>query len=366
LHGELLSHFDNSQQVAASQPSDEAPRKFGKPFDRRDADLIIRSCDDVDFHVHKAVLGTASVVFEDMFTAPGPSPHEKGQEDPVLSLTEDSKTLHRLLTAIYPVDPSVPETPEDAIFLLATCQKYEMDSTAKRIRSLLKERTPPLFTALDSFRAYGIASRYHLKEEALLAARLTLERPMNFNSCGEDLRFISGADLFRLWEYHTECTKAVRNCINQMKRTSGESFPYSSRSCSGTVNIGKYNTDELQSVPRWWHGYFLGKVADRPSPKTITDRVAFERALVAHRSSSGCAACLQPDETRVDNTICAAFEAKLTAAIDQVGIATPLGLIVFSKLKGTPGSQRRCLYMGLGGSGVLIEHHLTPVFFFSF
>jgi hypothetical protein len=350
LHGELLSLFDESEEVADSRPSDEAPRKFGKPFDRRDADLIIRSCDQVDFRVHKAVLGTASVVFEDMFTAPGPSAHEKGQEDAVLSLTEDSKTLHRLLTAIYPVDPSVPETPEDALFLLATCQKYQMDSTAIRIRSLLKERTPPLFTALDSFRAYGIASRYHLKEEALLAARLTLERPMNFNSCGEDLRFISGADLFRLWGYHTECTKAVRNCINKMKRTSGEGFPFSSRSCSGTVNIGKYNTDELQSVPRWWHGYFLSRVADRPSPKTITDRPAFERALVAHRSSSGCAACLQLDETRVDNTICAAFEAKLTAAIDQVGAIYPLGLIVFSELKGTPGPQRCYLYMGLGSS----------------
>jgi hypothetical protein len=253
-----------------------------------------------------------------MFTAPGPSPHEKGLDDLALSLTEDSKTLYYLLTAIYPVDPSVPETLEDALFLLATCQKYQMDSTASRVRSLLRERTPPLFTALNSFRAYGIASRYHLKEEAVLAARLTLERHMNFNLCGEDLRFISGADLFRLWEYHTECTKAATNCINRMKRTSGESFPFSSRSCSGSVHIGKYDTDGLQSVPRWWHSYFLNRVADRPSPKMITDRLAFERALTAHRNASNCAACLQPDETRIDNTICAAIEAKLTAAIAQV------------------------------------------------
>ena len=280
--------------------------------------MIIRSCDQVDFHVHKVVLGIASVVFEDMFTAPGPPPHEKGQDVPIINLTEDSKTLHHLLTAIYPVDSVIPGTLEDALFLLATCQKYEMDSTALCVRALLKERVPPLVTALNSFRAYGIASRYHLKEEALFAARLTLERSMNFDACSEDLHFISGADLFRLWEYHNECIKAARNCIGQTKK---DGFPLVAKICSGSVNVGRYDTEGLQSVPRWWHGHFLSRVADRPAPKTITDRPAFERALAVHRSSSSCAACLQPDETRVDNTVCAAFEAKLTAAINQVSIS---------------------------------------------
>ena len=320
MRGELLSLFDPAEEVADARPSREEPRKFGKPFDRLDADLIIRSCDQVDFHVHKVVLGIASVVFEDMFTAPGPPPHEKEQGVPVITLTEDSKTLHHLLTAIYPVDPIISGTIEDALFLLATCQKYEMDSTAYCVRSLLKERKPPLVTVFNSFRAYGIASRYHLKEEALLAARLTLERPMNFNACSEDLRFISGADLFRLWGYHNECIKAAKNCIGQMKKH-GDGFPPLSKSCSGSVNIGKYDTEALQSVPRWWHGHFFNRVGDRPSPKTITDRPAFERALVAHRSASSCVACLQPDDTRMDNTICAAFEAKLTAAINQVSVS---------------------------------------------
>jgi hypothetical protein len=326
MRGELLSLFDPAEEVADARQFREEPRKFGKPFDRVDADLIIRSCDQVDFHVHKVVLGIASVVFEDMFTAPGPgpSPHEREQDVPIINLTEDSKTLHHLLTAIYPVDPIISATLEDTLFLLATCQKYQMDSTACYVRSLLKRRQPPLVTATNSFRAYGIATRYHLKEEALLAARLTLERPMNFDVCSGDLRFISGADLFRLWGYHNKCINAAKSCIGQMKKHGDGGFPPLSKSCSGSVNVGKcHDIEGPQSVPRWWHGHFLNIVGDRPSPKTITDRPAFERALVAHRSSSSCAACLQPDETRVDNTICVAFEAKLTAAIDQVGF--PLG-----------------------------------------
>jgi BTB/POZ domain len=319
MHSKFLSLLDRSAEAHTDpRPLDDPPKDFGPPFDRKDSDLIIRTCDQVDFHVHKAVLAIASVVFEDMFTAPGPSPHEQGQSTPVITLTEDSKTLHRLLTVLYPVDLSIPESMEDALFLLATCQKYQMDAPAACIRTLIKGCTSPLFTVQNSFRAYGIASRYHLREEALLAARLTLERAMNFNECGEDLAFISGAALFQLWEYRTECIKVAKDCISKMKRN--QNAPTISRTCPGPIIIGKYDTEELQAMPRWWHTHFLHRVADRPSPKTITNRVAFERSLLAHKGASGCSLCLQPDETRVDNSICVAVEAKLSAAIEQVSI----------------------------------------------
>ena len=70
MRGELLSLFDPAEEVADTQLFREEPRKFGKPFDRVDDNLImiIRSCDQVDFHVHKAVLAIGSVAFEDIFT----------------------------------------------------------------------------------------------------------------------------------------------------------------------------------------------------------------------------------------------------------------------------------------------------------
>ena len=309
--------MDGSEESPILQLSSEQPRNFGPPFERRDADLIIRSCDQVDFHVHKAILGVASVAFEDMFTAPG-----QGQNESVVNLAEDSKTLHRLLTAIYPVDLSIPETFEEYLSLIASCQKYQMDSTTVYIRSLLKERIPPLFTALNSLRAYGIATRYHLEEEALLAARLTLECRMDFHTCVEDLHYISGADLFRLWQYRTKCTAVAKDCINQMIWDEDDA-PSASASYSGPVHVGKYDT-ELQSVPRGLHRHFLQRAANHPSPKIITDRKAFEDALKRHRTATcTCPACLSPDETRVVNTICAAVEAKLKVAIDQVSRIAP-------------------------------------------
>jgi hypothetical protein len=82
MRGKLLSLFDPAEEVTDARPFREEPRKFGKPLDRVDDDLVmvIRSCDQVDFHIHKVILAIASVEFEDMFTAPEPSPHENGQD----------------------------------------------------------------------------------------------------------------------------------------------------------------------------------------------------------------------------------------------------------------------------------------------
>ena len=316
MHDRLLSLFDclgEASDLQLSTTSHRQPSNFGPPFDRGDSDMTIRSCDNVDFHVHKAILGIASTTFEDMFTIP--SPHGQEQVKEVIGLTENSKTLNHLLSVIYPIDPIVPDTLDDALSLLSTCQKYQMDSTATRIRALIKAGTP-LFTVTNSFRAYGIASRYCLEEEALSAARLTLERTMDFNTCGEDLRFISGADLSRLFVYRNECTRVAKDCINKM--IDHKTPPLSSSSCSRPVNIGKYDTKALQSVPRWWHGHFLSRIAEQPSPKTVSDRQAFEKAIAPHRDTSWCSSCLPPDETRIDNTICAAIEAKLGTVIEQV------------------------------------------------
>ena len=336
MHDQLLLLFDGLGEDLSPQPSGVQPRNYGPPFDRGDSDITISSCDHVHFQVHKAILGIASVVFEDMFTAPGSSPHEEGQVKQTIDLTENSKTLLHLLSAIYPMDPIIPDTLEGALSLLSVCQKYQMDSTVTRVRALIRACTPPLFTAENAFRAYGIASRYQLEEEALHAARLTLECSMDFDTLGEDLRFISGADLFRLYGYRNECTKAAKDCIDKM--TDHKPSPLPTLLCSRSVDINKYDTDELQSVPRWWHGHFLSRIADLPSPKMVTDRPAFERAIAMHRTMSGCSVCLQPDETRIDNTICAAFEAKLNEVIEQVSLHHAHGS--FPKLICTAGPSR--------------------------
>src|SRR5712675_845171 len=302
VHRELLPLFEGSKGPPTPQTSGE---DFGSPFNRKDADLIIRSSDQIDFHVHQSNLGMASVVFEDMFTVPGPSPREQGQNKPVINLTEDSETLHRLLTLLYPIEHSTPETLEDALSLLVACQKYQMDSTIARIRSLLKDHEPPLFTAQNSFRAYGVARQYHLKEEALVAGRLTLERSLDFDECGEDLHFISGADLVKLWRYRAECTKVAKDCINQLK------------SSDATVQyMPRHYYEPRIYWSGWCYDHFLNRVPDKPSPKLITDRQVFETAGL----NQNYCGIVQYNVTRIYESVRAEVEAKLKAAIDEVSI----------------------------------------------
>ncbi|KAH8996742.1 hypothetical protein EDB92DRAFT_1522677 [Lactarius akahatsu] len=315
MHDELLLLFDDLGDAIDPLPSGGRPRNFGAPFDRGDSDITLRSCDRVDFQVHKGILGIASAAFDDMFGIPGPSPHEQGQVKQVIDLTEDSKTLLHLLSVIYPMEAIVPDTLEDALSLLSACQKYQMDFIANCVRASMRARTPPLFTVENCFRTYGIASRYHLEEEALLSARLTLECPLTFDGCGEDLCFISGTDLFRLHRYRKECIKVAKNCV---ERETGRGISQSFSHCSSR----SANMDGLQTVSGWWKGHFLNRIADLPSPKTVTNRLVFEGAMIVHRTVTGCPLCQQ--ETRIDN-ICAVFEAKLSEAIDQVGLNHALG-----------------------------------------
>ncbi|KAH9050317.1 hypothetical protein EDB84DRAFT_1259565 [Lactarius hengduanensis] len=322
MHDKLLSLFDGLGEVIDPQPSGGQPTNFGAPFDRGDSDVTIRSRDRVDFQVHKAILGIASAAFEDMFTAPGPSPHGQGQAKQVIDLTEDSKTLLHLLSMVYPMEFIVPDTFEDALSLLSACQKYQMDPTATRIRALIRTCTPPLFTAENSFRAYGIARRYHLEEEALLSARLTLERAMTFEGCGEDLRFISGTDLFQLCGYRKECIEVAKGCIH--RRT--EKTPPSHYS---DYFIESYAV-RFQMEWHWSHQYFLQRIADQPSPKSVTDRPAFKRAFASHQRvhHSSCL-CGELDEDTIDTTmICAAYEVKLSEVIEQVSLDPASGRIL--------------------------------------
>jgi hypothetical protein len=215
MNDQLFLLSDSLGDDIDPQPSSGQPGN-GAPFDRGDSDITIRSCDRVHFQVHKAILGIASTVFEYMFTAPGSLPHGHEQVKQVIDLTEDSKTLLQLLSVMYPMDPIFPDTFAGTPSLLSACQKYQMGSTVTHIRALMRECMPSLFTTENSFRAYGTASRYQLEEEALHAARLTLEFSMDFNTIGEDLRFISGIDLFRLHEFRNECTEVAKDCIEKM------------------------------------------------------------------------------------------------------------------------------------------------------
>ena len=103
------------------------------PFDKANADIIIRTADDVDFHVHRIILILASPFFEDMFSLPqGPS--TSTLELPVIDVSEPSHTWDALLRICYPCTDPVLEDLGDITTLLEAAAKYQVahvETTAK-------------------------------------------------------------------------------------------------------------------------------------------------------------------------------------------------------------------------------------------
>ncbi|KAF8262687.1 hypothetical protein EI94DRAFT_1517841, partial [Lactarius quietus] len=94
--------------------------------DASQADVIVRSSDDVDFLVHKSILACSSPVFNDMFSLPQPSNNEAVDGLPMVKLAEDAEIVRALITTIYPIPSELPTSYDRILGLLAAAQKYDM------------------------------------------------------------------------------------------------------------------------------------------------------------------------------------------------------------------------------------------------
>ena len=68
-HGSVASSSNISQQIFLRIMSGGSAYA-SEPFDHAKADIILRSSDNIDFHVFKLFLSLASPFFEDMFNIP--------------------------------------------------------------------------------------------------------------------------------------------------------------------------------------------------------------------------------------------------------------------------------------------------------
>lgn len=186
-------------------PRDIKPRhvRFGHPFDDDDADVVLRSSDNVDFYFHKTLLSNASPFFESKLSlfqpSPGSSESDSDHEthppafNPLvvrISLEENGSVVNVLLSMLladdgYDVgkedleyftgdDIVRPTSLEDALALINAAAKYDMATVFSRAQSFLGE-----FLTLDTcLLIYATAHRLTLHHETLSAARLTLQLPL--------------------------------------------------------------------------------------------------------------------------------------------------------------------------------------------
>ncbi|EIW53676.1 uncharacterized protein TRAVEDRAFT_23933 [Trametes versicolor FP-101664 SS1] len=171
----------------------------------RVGDLIIRTADEVDFHVYKAIIAAASIVFADMLSIPQPSPATTGDSDkPAVDVAERSVVWEILIMLCYAPRPPTPEDFEDLDAVRAILDagvKYRMDVAVEyaRLGLLL-----PRFVKEKPFVVYALGCAYKLPDVTRAAARHSLRFPIYFEY-SKELDLLSPRAFHHLFEYRREC-----------------------------------------------------------------------------------------------------------------------------------------------------------------
>ena len=85
------------EEIPAKSDTSFVPLLLNVP----DANIIIRSSDQVNFRVHKSVLAMSSIFFENLLSLPQPPDEELVDGLPVVQLSEDAGVLSNLISLLY-------------------------------------------------------------------------------------------------------------------------------------------------------------------------------------------------------------------------------------------------------------------------
>lgn len=280
----------------------------GPPFDNPKADVILRSCDNVDFRTFKLLLTLVSPIFEDMFGMEQQPSEDSINEmidgAPVVSLEEKSMTLGKLLGFCHPNGPPVEvDKLEDLKDLLAAAVKYDMDALLSRIAVNL---VAPKFLDEDPVRVYAIACRFKLENEARISARATLRIPLAGRPCLEELDHITGATLHRLVQYHEQCAAAATFL------TANFEWIINRHHCWWSCRVCSRDQGDLCTV--WWMSYMnerSKKLAIRPYADTFQNSTFGMLNSIVQKTASckqGCSKNALNEVQGIDKKFCVAIE----------------------------------------------------------
>ena len=190
------------------------------------ANIIIQSCDLVNFRVHKQILAMSSPFFNDMLSLPQPQLSDEDVIDglPVVQLSEDAEVLRGLVSMLYPIPSELPNSYEKALTLSATARKYDMVSVQSRILAEIKSREFPPLTEAEIFRSYAISSSGGLSSEREKLARLTLDFPMTFERLCDELPLFEGWALRDLVGFRKRCRDNLLSCFESFLKLDQRPF----------------------------------------------------------------------------------------------------------------------------------------------
>lgn len=261
------------------------------PFDDIKADVVLKSCDGVDFHVFRSILAQASPFFDGMFTLPQPVPCSEpveAESAPIIPVAEDRTTLDYLLRMCYPVRPP----PMDELWhverVVDAAKKYQMDWALRSAEEALIR-----IAETDALGVYATACRFGLRDAAQTSARFSLR--LSVSTVIETLmqEGIHGECLRRLLEYRADCCAAALVPTHMWLWTSTAPAQFwSAHSCCTRTTV-RDRMGRVYHVQPWWIHYMASVSAalrDTPWEGVVDARSAL--ALYMSDGRGTCGKCL--------------------------------------------------------------------------
>ncbi|KAJ7659554.1 hypothetical protein DFH06DRAFT_1194588 [Mycena polygramma] len=191
------------------------------PFNDASTDLILRSSDGIDFHVHRLVLSLASPVFMGMFTFPQPISEP---EVPTVQMAESAVVLDGALRFWYPgAEPPAALTLDGLRKTLeALVMKYDMQFVVPLAKKHLRD-----FIEDDPVAVFAIACRHEWRDVALDAARSSLRLSLRaFDSKRPaQLKYMTADMYHTLLQYHSDCGKVAASATSSLQWANYQDIP---------------------------------------------------------------------------------------------------------------------------------------------
>jgi len=259
-----------------------------------DADLILRSSNNVHFYVNKTILAIVSPVFKNMISIPNQAPlsaQEFVDHRPCVPLQDDSVELYQLLSWCDP--RGLPSISLEAMqIVLRLADKYGMDAVIQRIENVLESMDD--LVKSDCVRVYALSIQYHFLGLIQKTARYSLSIPVHHFPTIPEFDNVTGGAVQKLYAFHLACSQAAAGYI----QTGGWiNEQYLKAFCVGIPQYCQpegrpiqFGTRHLE-LKKWFATYIINiqsLVLERPIAAVVLDPNSYNDALIAMASCVGC------------------------------------------------------------------------------
>src|ERR1700761_4415192 len=135
--------------------------------EHNDADIILRTSDEVDIKSHRWILARTSEIFRTMFSLPQPASHDTLSEIPVIEVQETEAVIVTILKLIYPdfADPNVTIDAKEAKetwLVLEAVHKYALSRSEQVVLNQIINNST--FLSRFAIDCYAMALRFNNAE----------------------------------------------------------------------------------------------------------------------------------------------------------------------------------------------------------